>query len=472
MSHWAVDVRARSLHDGPNPGLSGRLRVRISTPSLLEADSARMDDFEESLSATAKAALSRCAVSSQIGTYSSLRKATTQISRSDFRSPLLSIAQHYRCRFGCHRLHGFGRLIALQPSIKAVRLLLMSNDERTNGGSEQENSAEETIRQLCSRVEELERRLQADSRVIAPSTPPVAEEGLGTSNRRSFLRLAGVAATGLAVSALGTERAAAADNGTILQGSGADANNTNSTMTTVTTTSGTATTSALRGIGPANSNGVIGRSSGSLGAGVWGESDLGYGVFGSSSAGYDLYAGGNGRIGLQSHLATGTPSSGSYDLGDIIRNSAGDVYICTVKGAAPSVAKFQKIAGPAAAGAIHLLPTPVRTFDSRASQSAPGPKGFLSNGWEAAWSLAGIVPAGSTAAIISMQVFQTSTDGFLTAYEDGTANPGTINCFWSPGMQISSTTFVRLNSALSYRVRAAFSGGQSNCAIDLLGYIR
>jgi hypothetical protein len=325
---------------------------------------------------------------------------------------------------------------------------------------------------LQERVEELERRLLAQSLdgegAAVRSTEPIAEP---SPNRRSFLRLAGVAATGLAISALGTEKAAAADGAAILQGSAADANNTSGTTTTVTSTGAGLTASGFRGVGAPNTNGVTGRSNGALGAGVWGDSDSGYGVYGTSSAGYDLYGAGNGRIGMRPHLAAGTPTAGSYDIGDIIRNAAGDTYVCTVAGVAPSVAKFQKIAGPAAGGSVHLVPSPTRIFDSRAAQPPfSGPKGIVTNGWEFLFSPP--VEAGSKAAIVSLLVFDTLSNGYLTAWENGKPRPGTINAFWTAGMATASTTFVALSPAGQFRLFCANDPGGVNIAIDLLGYLR
>ncbi len=325
----------------------------------------------------------------------------------------------------------------------------------------------------------------ASPSMTSASAPQSADSSteVASTNRRSFLRLAGKASIGAAVATIAAASPAAAANGDdVRQGT----STTGTATTQVTNTTGVPDTSlpiddaGLRGVGGRNAAGVSGQSDGPGGAGVLGRSDAGYGVYGVSNSGYDVYAGGVGRIGMTPHTvgSTGVPTSGVYAIGDLFTTASGDTYVCVVAGVKGTLGspdypgRFQKIAGPGAAGAIHFLSTPVRTFDSRASQSAPGPKGRLFSGWEAVFDMTGVLPPGSTAAIISMQAFEATSDGFLTAFKDGTPNPGTINCYWSAGMQIASTTFVPLSSALKYRVRAAFSTGSSNGVIDLLGYTR
>jgi hypothetical protein len=333
-------------------------------------------------------------------------------------------------------------------------------------------STNPSMEELLSRVAELERRLENPAPEAASSG-----EGETASNRRSFLRLAGATTIGVAAATLGSATRAAAANGeNIVQGS----NTQGTTTTTVTNTTAGNTVSpnaeaGLKGVGGSNAVGVLGTATGENGAGVTGSTDGGYAVYGEANTGYSLFAGGSGRIGMFPHIQAGSdvPTSGVYGLGDVFRNSVGDMYVCVVAGAkSPSTTRtFQKIAGPSAAGAIHLLPTPTRIFDSRASQPPfSGPKGTVTNGWE--FLFAPPVAAGAKAAIVSLLVFDTLSDGYLTAWEDGRSNPGTINAFWSKGMQTASTTFVALSPGGQFRLYCANNPGGVNIAIDLLGFLR
>jgi hypothetical protein len=354
-----------------------------------------------------------------------------------------------------------------------------------------EASGNASIARLLERVEELERRLievqqpeaQPDISAVRgnkDSVRPVAAEGV--SNRRSFLRLAGAASVGAVAATIASASPAAAANGdNIAQGT----NTTGSTVTKVTNTSSQPNDNldpindaAILGTGGRNAVGLSGVSSGPGGAGVLGESlDGGFGLYGVGNGGYAVFAGGNGRIGLSGH-STDVPTDGRYSLGDIIRTTSGDMYVCVVPGTVspPFPGRFQKIAGPSAAGAMHFIPSPTRIFDSRSDQQPLGGyKGRVVNGTEIVvdvWFRSAAVPAGATTAIISLLVFDALSGGYITAFEDGTSNPGTINAYWSAGMQSCSTTFVRMNASSRFRLRCAAEPGGINLAVDIIGYIR
>jgi hypothetical protein len=363
------------------------------------------------------------------------------------------------------------------------------NGDRKDVANEASGNA--SIARLLERVEELERRLievqqpeaQPDISAVRgnkESVRPVAAEGV--SNRRSFLRLAGAASVGAVAATIASASPAAAANGdNIAQGT----NTTGSTVTKVTNTSSQPNDNldpindaAILGTGGRNAVGLSGVSSGPGGAGVLGESlNGGFGLYGVGNGGYAVFAGGNGRIGLSGH-STDVPTDGRYSLGDIIRTTSGDMYVCVVPGTVspPFPGRFQKIAGPSAAGAMHFLPVPTRIYDSRPDQApGGGTKGRLVNGSEFVVDVRAqnpAVPFGASTAIVSLLVFDALSGGYLTAFEEGAVNPGTINVFWSKGMQVASTTFVRMNAGSRFRVRCAAEPGGVQVAIDLLGYLR
>jgi hypothetical protein len=318
------------------------------------------------------------------------------------------------------------------------------------------DTSTEAVARLLARVDDLERRLATTEQKAVPVAPPAR------TDRRAFLRLAGVATAGVAVAALATDRAAAADGGNVVLGQA----NSETNPATITN-SGTAgvSISALKGVGPSDSNGLWGDSAGTSGAGVYGTAAAGFGVFGSSATGYDFYGGGNGRVGLVQHLTSGSPTSGSYAIGDIFRNGAGDLWLCVVGGAAPAVAKFRKLGGPAAAGQTHFLPTPVRAYDSISSG-----QGQLSGGPRTI-SLATAVPAGANAVLFSATAYNTFGAGYMTIFSSAVATVPTFNTLlWT-----QSNTFVVANSFSAIANQQlkvyVYPGAQTDFQVDVTGYM-
>lgn len=334
------------------------------------------------------------------------------------------------------------------------------------------------IAELRQRIDRLEER---GNRSTPQRDVPVVELAPDTS-RRGFLKLAGFAAAGAAAVVAGSAQpAAATDNSAINQAQV----NTGSLPTTVTNTgaSGSAI-SALKGIGPQESVGLYGISNGpppvggvypqSFAVGVLGDSDGGYGVYGSSSRGYGLYSGGNGRIGMApmgvAFDANG-PSTGSYSTGDIVKNANGDTFSCVVAGPSPT-AKFRKLAGPSTAGALHVLPRPVRVYDSRAS-GGPITSGVtrtvsLLSG-TAGGSPASAVPAGAAAALFALGVVGTSgPNGWLSAFAAGTAYPGTASLNWFGAAQIlNTTTWSSVDGSANVNI---YCFGSTDFVVDVIGY--
>lgn len=344
------------------------------------------------------------------------------------------------------------------------------------------------LNQLLARVEELERRLaasQASPQTATASTSSSAastESAEARTGRRNFLRLAGVAATGLAASAVISDRAAAANGDDIRQGT----STTGTTQTLVTNTTanpGPAASdiAALRGNGGANAVGLFGEANGSVvgvgssAAGVVGSSDNGYGVVGVSAIGYDIYSGGNGRIGLTTHLTSGSPVGGSYSIGDIFRNGAGDLYACVVGGAAPGTAKFRKLAGPAASGSLHATSI-ARVWDTRSAVDPAlvgMPGNVISNGQTATINLAPFVPVGASAVMLTFSVYQPGAEGILTAYRGDVSFPGAfISCYYANPGPAANTTIVALSPTYTINLRCTQQGGTTIASADIVGYYR
>lgn len=337
-----------------------------------------------------------------------------------------------------------------------------------------------SLRQRLDRAESMVASARSGAPTEQLESPAQPATGLGVAaaasdpieGRRTFLKLAGLTTAGGAAAALlRATPAAAADGDTVRQGSANDAANTTSTTTTVTNSGASGLAVAgLRGVGPSNSNGVIGTSNGSAGAGLLGTTDTGYGVIGSSTGGYALYAAGNGRIGLDSHVGgSAAPSSGTYQLGDILRDSTGNVWCCVVAG---SPGTFRKVAGPSSAGSFHFLATPFRAYDSRPSGlPATGVKSPLVAVGARSLSLSSIVPAGTIGVALNVAVVSTISPGYLAVYATGIAYPGTSSVNWTTtGQIVSNFVFSAVSASASLELYCGQGG--ADVIVDVVGYFR
>ncbi len=137
--------------------------------------------------------------------------------------------------------------------------------------------------------------------------------------------------------------------------------------------------------------------------------------------------------------------------------------------------------GPAPAGEAHLLPVPLRAYDSR---DAAGPKIApnetrtisLASGRDGAGVVFLAVPPGATAAIVTLTVTETGTGiggagGFLTMYNAALpSQPATSNINWSgPNENIAVSTQVEVDSA--GRVKVGAGANQTHFVIDVVGYL-
>ena len=228
-----------------------------------------------------------------------------------------------------------------------------------------------------------------------------------------------------------------------------------------------------------------GASNSNLGAGVAGSNTNGYGIFGTTTNGYAVYA--NGRLGVGMHLTSpGLPTSGSYDLGDIVRDNVGDTFACVVAGSAVpnavSPAAFRKIAGPATAGQIHFLQAPVRVYDSRpyeAGRPAGTGQGPIVSGITRSISLLSgfvnttatlAVPTGAVGAVVACAIVNTVGAGRLGIHSASVGWPGNSSINWHQNGQIlNSTTMSALSSSAAIGVTC--SGTSTDFVIDVVAYL-
>lgn len=194
----------------------------------------------------------------------------------------------------------------------------------------------------------------------------------------------------------------------------------------------------------------------------------GVAVKASAFRGVDLSAAGSGRIQLLSHSFS---TAKVYRTGEI-HQSAGTLYAMVT----PTTRRA--IAGPATAGAFHLI-DPVRVYDSR--KPAPSP-GTLTGGSNRLVSVADgrdlntgavvdadVVPVGATGIAFNLTVTQTSGSGYLSISPGSAtvANASIIN--WSAtGATLANASVVGVDA--SRRVRVFAGTGTTHFLLDVAGY--
>jgi len=228
--------------------------------------------------------------------------------------------------------------------------------------------------------------------------------------------------------------------------------------------------------------GIVGRSTGTCG--VLGEGAGGtIGTAGYSPSGLGVRAvGGRAQIGLRQAaempaLVPPPNRTDAHDAGEIYFDDDESLWLC-VAGGTPGT--WVRLAGPATAGALTVLPTPTRVYDSRPGQPpniAPQTKLTANTprtGIALTTNNSGI-PTDASAAIITATVVNTAGGapggpGFLTVYPDGIPAPSTSNLNWtSAGAVVANTTTVALGPGAKI---AAFANRATDLIIDAIGYYR
>jgi hypothetical protein len=204
------------------------------------------------------------------------------------------------------------------------------------------------------------------------------------------------------------------------------------------------------------------------GSGVDGFSAHGAGVNGTSGGSYGLQ--GEGALAplfLVAHDTPAHPTAGNHTQGEIYVDDGGGLWYCIAVG---SPGSWRRLAGPGTAGALTVLPSPVRVYDSR---SKDGP---LAGGAERTVSLAlgtdgttPAVPAGAIASLFTLTIVDTGTNGFLAAFSNAVSWPGTSNINW---FQVGTVEATSVTSAVdaSAQIKLHCGGTPTDFVIDATGY--
>ena len=164
----------------------------------------------------------------------------------------------------------------------------------------------------------------------------------------------------------------------------------------------------------------------------------------------------------------------------IVANPA-NFYVNIHNGEFPAGAiRGQLATGTAPAGLMHLLPTPLRAYDSR---DAAGPK--IQSGETRTISLTTghtlaaptvkvmALPPGATAAIITLTIAETNfPGGFLTIYSAASPQPATSSINWKAADQdIAVGTQVAVDAAGNVKVTDGVGTAATHFIIDVVGYL-
>ena len=381
-------------------------------------------------------------------------------------------------------------------------------DGRTDGDDRVEallRQQAEEIQRLRAELDELRQRV--DGRGGPGPGGPNRTDGTGPTtveaddrvgsariDRRHVLRHAGVAAAGVAAGSaalvVGTAGPAAAASGTFdgnpavsasgIGGNGVQATSDNSHALFATNDNGESTAYVQNA--SAGGDGVFANVFGT-GTAVVGFSQRGVGVTGSSVEGYGIVAaastdGGTPKAHLRFATGPGTlpappTRSDAHLAGELAFDGDDDLWLCVAAG---SPGTWRRVSGADTAGAITLLPTPVRVYDSRPGDPpAVGPKTPLTGGSPRTVDCTANgsgVPVGATGVLANLTVVHTSPTGFLVAYAAGASVPGTSTVNWFRlGSIVANSSFVALSAAAAIDLYVA-PGAVADVIVDIVGYTR
>jgi hypothetical protein len=199
------------------------------------------------------------------------------------------------------------------------------------------------------------------------------------------------------------------------------------------------------------------------------------GIYGSSELGTGIMAVGGVQANMQlfPQGLPGPERTTSHNRGELACDSNSDLWF-SIDGGNPGT--WRKISGPATSGALHVLPEPLRAFDSRSgAKLAAGSVTTVSvaSGKNGVGATVTAVPAGATAALVNVTLTGTTGSfGFLKAYSAAlTTAPATSAVNWSsPEQSIANEITVALNASAQLKVSPG--GASTHVIIDVVGYYR
>ena len=285
------------------------------------------------------------------------------------------------------------------------------------------------------------------------STDPSAE------SRRSLLKRGAAAAAAVAVAGVAGAKSAEAANGNpLLIGS---------------SNSGTATTSLVGGstLNVDNGNSVLFLDQHPVSILGVQDGDDGVGVAGSASgeSGVGVYGISEGLTGVPLFLAEAPealavpPTTGSWFKGSfLVKNGA--LWYCYSATDAGANSRWVRLSST-----LIMVSPPKRAYDSRFVGGGPGP--ILGGQTKVIDLTAAGVPDNSSAALLSVQLINTTGAGFLSLYSAAVAThvPGFSTMQWSSsGQRLANEVTVAVSSTGQIKV---YGGGKTDFFIDVVGFL-
>ena len=210
--------------------------------------------------------------------------------------------------------------------------------------------------------------------------------------------------------------------------------------------------------------GVLGSSI--SGTGVWGEGGDGFGLVGIG----DLAA-----VALRPHTGARPAPTGDavgHSPGDLVMDGSGVLWLCTVAG---TPGTFRRVGGPASAGAFHVLPAPVRVYDSRPlTLPNVGSKTPLaanvSRVLDTTANSSG-VPSDATAVLATLLLVNAfNGNGNLTIWANGVTKPLSNTIVWGAGAgRWTASAVTALGAGGNVQVQASVA---TDLVLDIVGYYR
>ena len=174
--------------------------------------------------------------------------------------------------------------------------------------------------------------------------------------------------------------------------------------------------------------------------------------------------------------ATGCAPAPSATLNAILATPSNYYVNVITAGFANGAIRGQLTPGPAPAGEAHLLPAPLRAYDSRDNSGVKIAASetrtiSLATGKDALGASSIAVPPGATAAMVTLTATSTSGNGgFLKLYSAAITEPATSSINWSTaGQNVAVSTTVAVDA--TGRVKVTAGANSTHFVIDVIGYL-
>ncbi|HEX6819967.1 MAG TPA: hypothetical protein VF120_16445 [Ktedonobacterales bacterium] len=226
------------------------------------------------------------------------------------------------------------------------------------------------------------------------------------------------------------------------------------------------------------SNGVSGVS----GVGVFGISIAGYGLVGTSSTGVDVVVGdpfgeAQARLWHIPQSSAGAPSSGTYNKGEQLRDSNGELWLCVADGSPGTWVRAAHVPDGYSGGGIAYLANPIRLLDTRGSDplALQNGGGAFASGSTHPLQIAGVtwqsvpVPATAVGAIGKVTAVSTPAGGgYIALVPHGAGFTGTANLPYGPSQTVATSFNVGLSGGY---LDIIIGGNPTDVVIDLFGVV-